>query len=292
MTSHDHEQLFDEIRISLDRGESRIYLINSDGINGTERKKNYSLISTFKVSGHAGRFDVITLTLNIGSLIGILGLATFICDIVALYVHRQSDVYRQQKFQDVDLNLLRLETLNTLPLSMMSEESKRKHANHIEQAILTGHVIDNTDETSTCEEFDKRKSSRTKTNHHHDCYDDVSTASKDTNHQSTPMLIYGNYHQQRLGLANNSLNESPMISVKQRRSQSGNTNIRPNQLSLLTDEKNQFYDKSNIVFVDEDSPDLSERPIPLIEERITPNSTVLTNTHAIHRIAPKLETFL
>lgn len=89
--------------------------------------KAFGLRFIISVSGQAGRFDVITLSLNIGSLIGILGLATFICDIVALYVHRQSDVYRQQKFQDVDLNLVRLETLNSLPLGMMSEENRRKN---------------------------------------------------------------------------------------------------------------------------------------------------------------------
>ena len=76
---------------------------------------------------------MITLSLNIGSLIGILGLATFICDIVALYVHRQSNVYRQQKFQDVDLNLVQLETLNSLPLAMMSEDRRRKFLDEANQ---------------------------------------------------------------------------------------------------------------------------------------------------------------
>ena len=95
--------------------------------------KAFGLRFIFSVSGQAGRFDVITVSLNIGSLIGILGLATFICDIVALYVHRQSNVYRQQKFQDVDLNLVRLETLNSLPLDMTNEENRRNY----------DHIIDN-----------------------------------------------------------------------------------------------------------------------------------------------------
>lgn len=95
--------------------------------------KAFGLRFIISVSGQAGRFDVITLSLNIGSLIGILGLATFICDIVALYVHRQSNVYRQQKFQDVDLNLVQLETLNSLPLAMMSEERRRKFQTELNQ---------------------------------------------------------------------------------------------------------------------------------------------------------------
>lgn len=69
---------------------------------------------------------MITLSLNIGSLIGILGIATFICDIVALYVHGQSNVHRQQKFQDVDLNLVRLERLNSLPATTLSEATRKK----------------------------------------------------------------------------------------------------------------------------------------------------------------------
>ncbi|CAF3646833.1 unnamed protein product, partial [Rotaria sp. Silwood2] len=50
------------------------------------------------------RFDIFTLILNIGSLVSSLGLIIFMYDIVALCVHYQSDVYRQPKFQDVDLN--------------------------------------------------------------------------------------------------------------------------------------------------------------------------------------------
>jgi hypothetical protein len=230
--------------------------------------KAYGLRFIISVSGHAGQFDVITLTLNIGSLIGILGLATFICDIVALYVHRQSDVYRRQKFQDVDLNLLRLETLNNLPLGMMSEESKLKHANHVEQAILTGHVIDNKEAFSHIESPQRDKFQREKINHH-DLYDNISATSKDTNQQSTPMLIYGNYHQQKSGM-NNSLDESPG-SIKQRRSASS----RPKYLPVFSDEKTNFYDKTNIVFVDEDSPDVNNE-----DQRYS------------KPITPKIETFL
>ncbi len=234
------------------------------------------------MSGHAGRFDIITLTLNIGSLIGILGLATFICDIVALYVHRQSGVYRQQKFQDVDLNLLRLETLNTLPLNMMSEESKRKHANHVEQAILTGHIIDNNDALSDLESSYKDKHQREKLNHHN-LYDDTSATSKDANQQSTPMLIYGNYHQQKLSLANSS-NTSPSSSVKQRRS----ITTRPSHLPFLSDEKISVYDKANIVFVDEDSPDLNESN----ELKQLTNEDMNSNHRHSKPILPKIETFL
>jgi len=51
------------------------------------------------VNGEAGRFDLFVLTLNIGSMIGVLGLATVICDLIALYFSAQSQHYRQQKYQ-------------------------------------------------------------------------------------------------------------------------------------------------------------------------------------------------
>ncbi|CAF0945118.1 unnamed protein product [Adineta steineri] len=253
--------------------------------------KAYGLRFIISVSGHAGKFDLITLTLNIGSLIGILGLATFICDIVALYVHRQSDVYRQQKFQDVDLNLLQLETLNTLPLNMMSDEAKENHANHVEQAILTGHIINRNNDFSLNIESPHKEKFRRDSLTHQDAYDDASSLSKSTNQQSTPMLIYGNYHQQKLGLTN-SLTSSPLSlsSIKQRRSVA----TRPSQLKIFQNDKNQLYDKTNIVYVDDDTPDLSERTESnqLNDEKVYFNPNPSPNRAQTTRITPKIETFL
>ncbi|CAF3553970.1 unnamed protein product, partial [Rotaria sp. Silwood2] len=65
-------------------------------------KKAFGLRLIVTVNGDAGRFDLLVLTLNIGSMIGILGLATFICDIVALYFSEQGYIYRRQKFQSVN----------------------------------------------------------------------------------------------------------------------------------------------------------------------------------------------
>lgn len=62
-------------------------------------KKAFGLRFIVTVNGEAGRFDLFVLTLNIGSMIGILGLATVICDILVLHFSRKSCVYRQQKFQ-------------------------------------------------------------------------------------------------------------------------------------------------------------------------------------------------
>jgi cation transporter protein len=65
--------------------------------------KAFGLRLIVTVNGEAGRFDFLVLTLNIGSMIGVLGLATFICDIVALYFCKQGSIYRKQKFQTVKL---------------------------------------------------------------------------------------------------------------------------------------------------------------------------------------------
>ncbi|UJR33642.1 hypothetical protein I4U23_021075 [Adineta vaga] len=65
--------------------------------------KAFGLRFIVTVNGEAGQFNFLVLTLNIGSMIGVLGLATFICDIVALYFCKQGSVYRRQKFQTISL---------------------------------------------------------------------------------------------------------------------------------------------------------------------------------------------
>jgi len=159
---------------------------------------------------------------------------------------------------------------------MMTEESKRKHANHLEKAILTGHIIGNSEVLSNNESLHKE------IGNHHDLYDDISRASKETNQQSTPMLIYGNYHQQKLDLPN-SFNDNPSpSSIKQRRSITN----RPSQLPFL------LHDKTNIVFVDEDSPDINDNN----EFKQLNDEDLYSNLSANHKhskqISPKIETFL
>jgi P2X purinoceptor 4 len=65
--------------------------------------KAFGLRFIITVNGDAGRFALLVLTLNIGSMIGVLGLATVICDIFALYFSDQGYIYRKQKFQSVYL---------------------------------------------------------------------------------------------------------------------------------------------------------------------------------------------
>ena len=73
--------------------------------------KAYGLRLIISVSGKAGKFDFITLTLNTGSLVGIFGLATFLCDIILLNLTKKASLYRDLVFQRVQQDDLR--RLNT-----------------------------------------------------------------------------------------------------------------------------------------------------------------------------------
>ncbi|CAF1106408.1 unnamed protein product [Rotaria sp. Silwood1] len=263
--------------------------------------KAFGLRFIISVSGLAGRFDVIALSLNIGSLIGILGLATFICDIVALYVHRQSDVYRQQKFQDVDLNLLRLETLNSLAEGMMNEVARRKQQARFEQALLTDNVIENNDVISINDSPHKEKFRRHKENHHPNLHDQVSPSTTTTTiqkHQSSsPILSSNTYHQRQMSRAESLTDSSSLSSVKQRRSTT-TTTTRPTKitdLSKVNDEQIEISDKVNMIFVDEDSPNILENKQSneeILNLNMKPSTSITNTIEHPKRLPPKIETYL
>jgi P2X purinoceptor 4 len=65
--------------------------------------KAYGLRLIIAVSGKAGKFDLITLTLNTGSVVGVFGLATFFCDIILLHLSKRARLYRKHVFETVHL---------------------------------------------------------------------------------------------------------------------------------------------------------------------------------------------
>ena len=65
--------------------------------------KAYGLRLIVTISGKASKFDFITLSLNTGSLVGIFGLATFVCDIILLHLSKKSHIYRNYVFEIVHL---------------------------------------------------------------------------------------------------------------------------------------------------------------------------------------------
>ncbi|CAF1582280.1 unnamed protein product [Rotaria sp. Silwood1] len=63
--------------------------------------KAYGLRFIISTSGNAGKFNFITLTLNIGSLIGIFGIATFVCDVIIFRLSKRAGVNRNFVFEKV-----------------------------------------------------------------------------------------------------------------------------------------------------------------------------------------------
>jgi len=168
---------------------------------------------------------------------------------------------------------------------MMSESAKAKHEAHLEQAILTGHVIENNNNSISMNNSPhKEKFRRNKTNNH--VYDNIS---------SSPILTSDNYYQkQQIDGINSSTETPPLTSstspslIKQRRS----TAKRPSQItnsSNNTDEKIDVNDKVNMVYADEDSPDIHEIKKPLNTKTKSP---ILNGNEHLNRSTPKLETFL
>ena len=101
--------------------------------------KAFGLRLIVSVNGEAGRFDFLVLTLNIGSMIGVLGLATFICDIVALYLCKQGSIYRKQKFQTVRIrSTISLPTINNQTL-LNDEQHKAKQTR---PKLMRSHLAD------------------------------------------------------------------------------------------------------------------------------------------------------
>ncbi len=190
------------------------------------------------------------------------------------------------------MNLLRLETLNSLAEGMMSVSAKSKHEAHLEQAILTGHVIENNNSISMNNSPHKEKFRRNKLNNH--VYDNIS---------SSPILPSDNYQeqqQQQIDVINSSTETPPppppppssssssSSLIKQRRS----TTKQPSQITYSSNDTDEKFDdnaKVNIVYVDEDSPDIHEIKQTLNTKTKSP---ILNGNEHPNRPSPKLETFL
>jgi len=64
--------------------------------------KAYGIRYVVLVQGRGGRFNVVPLMLNVGSGLALLGLATFICDIITLWVTKDRNYYKEKKYITVD----------------------------------------------------------------------------------------------------------------------------------------------------------------------------------------------
>ncbi|XP_072164107.1 P2X purinoceptor 4-like isoform X2 [Diadema setosum] len=76
-------------------------------LNGTEYRdltKAYGILFQVKITGVAGKFDIVPLMLNFASGVALLSLATVMCDVVVLYFLKKRKYYKEAKFQNVASN--------------------------------------------------------------------------------------------------------------------------------------------------------------------------------------------
>jgi len=128
------------------------YLPDNDVfIENRDLYKVYGLRFIFLVSGKGGKFNIIPLIINIGSGLALLGVATFVADIVALYVLPKRKFYNQVKYEQVHLpkddfssdESTRESRSNSIDIEISKEEKPQKASdrsplldNHGKTALL------------------------------------------------------------------------------------------------------------------------------------------------------------
>lgn len=73
--------------------------------NNTETRqllKAYGILFIITVDAKAQKFNVIPTLQNLGSGLALLSIATIICDIFVLYIHKHKEYYREHKYLKVD----------------------------------------------------------------------------------------------------------------------------------------------------------------------------------------------
>lgn len=72
-----------------------------NSFNGQEKRdlfKAYGIRFEILTSGSGSKFSIVPLALNIGSGVGLLAMATLICDFVMLYFEPAKDLYNKKKY--------------------------------------------------------------------------------------------------------------------------------------------------------------------------------------------------
>ncbi|PAA66870.1 hypothetical protein BOX15_Mlig014818g1 [Macrostomum lignano] len=72
-----------------------------DGVHRRTLVKAYGIQFFISVTGRGGKFDVLNFTMNLGSGLALLTLATVLCDIIVLNIMRKRKKYRQAKIDKV-----------------------------------------------------------------------------------------------------------------------------------------------------------------------------------------------
>ncbi|CAF4516598.1 unnamed protein product [Rotaria sp. Silwood2] len=106
--------------------------------------KAYGLRLIIAISGKAGKFHFITLTFNIGSLIGLFGLATFVCDVILLNLSKRASLYRNYVFEIVHLRTRINSTLNVSKKYVPRNDDQYSNSNSSSEAELPYQTPTNT----------------------------------------------------------------------------------------------------------------------------------------------------
>ncbi|KAA0701862.1 P2X purinoceptor 5 [Triplophysa tibetana] len=78
------------------------YFKNAAGVVHRNLYKVFGIHVDIMIHGTAGKFNIIPTVVNIGSGLALMGAGVFICDMVLLYLIKQSTLYRKKKFEIVN----------------------------------------------------------------------------------------------------------------------------------------------------------------------------------------------
>ncbi|CAF3183133.1 unnamed protein product [Rotaria socialis] len=103
--------------------------------------KVYGLRFIIATSGKAGKFDFITLSLNIGSLVGIFGLATFVCDIIILNLSKRAKLYRKHICETVHFRTRFSSAIPLMKMDSKGSSSNRLNPRRKDETTLLNELI-------------------------------------------------------------------------------------------------------------------------------------------------------
>lgn len=73
----------------------------SGNVAARELVKAYGILFIITVNARARAFNVIPTFQNIGSGLALLAMATVLCDVFVLYIHKRRIFFKQKKYEDV-----------------------------------------------------------------------------------------------------------------------------------------------------------------------------------------------
>ncbi|XP_055353255.1 P2X purinoceptor 4-like isoform X2 [Paramacrobiotus metropolitanus] len=130
--------------------------------NGTTRRdlvKLWGIRFVFNVNGRAGKFSPVNFLLNLGSGIGLLGIASVVCEFVLLNCVRSNDDLLEQKFTNLEQiktvrrqSAVNLSSLNLRQLDGSNNASSARLDRLVDRdylSVTSNHIYANTDYSAT-----------------------------------------------------------------------------------------------------------------------------------------------